>query len=190
IIIPLSAWWAGEIVEWVWLIPLVHAVLLFVILACRERKALTGAATALIIIFTLIVSASHTDEEIYHPGIIDRNHLFYINSNHYSSERQRYNIDQIQQMKAPEQKIDFKVRDQDNTPMYMGFNGTSIYSSIINGNIVDFYYNDLKVNFTHESISRYASFQYRSNLFSLFNTDYMMRTDRNTHSLPTKFETA
>src|SRR5699024_2364036 len=76
------------------------------------------------------------------------------------------------------------------TPMYMGFNGTSIYSSIINGNIVDFYYNDLKVNFTHESISRYASFQYRSNLFSLFNTDYMMRTDRNTHSLPTKFETA
>lgn len=188
IIIPLSAWWAEEVVEWVWLIPVVHVVLLFVILTGRERKVLTGALTALVVIFTMVVSASHTDEEIYHPGITDRNHLFYINSNHYSSERQKYNIDQIQQMKKPEQKVDFKVRDQDNTPMYMGFNGTSIYSSIINGNIIDFYYDDLKVNFTHESISRHSSFQYRSNLFSLFNADYMMRTDRNTQSLPTKFE--
>lgn len=80
-------------------------------------------------------------------------------------------------MKSPEQKIDYRVREQDNTPMYMGFNGTSLYSSIIDGAIIDFYYNDLKVNITHESISRYSTFQSRSNLFSLFNADYMMRAD-------------
>src|SRR5699024_4788137 len=63
------------------------------------------------------------------------------------------------------------------TPMYMGFSGTSMYSSIINGEIIDFYYNDLKVNFPHESISRYSSFQSRNNLYSLFSTDYLMRQE-------------
>ncbi|WP_411844064.1 YfhO family protein [Salinicoccus sp. HZC-1] len=187
IILGLSIWIADETVIWLWLVPVVQFAGALVVIDKKERKAVTALLVGLVVLFTLTVSASHTDSEIYHPGITDRNHLFYLNSNHYRSELQQYNIDHIKDLKEPEQKIDYKVRDQDNTPMYMGFSGTSLYSSIIDGKIIDFYYNDLKVNFPHESISRYASFQYRSNLYSLFGADYMMREDE-TFGIPSKFE--
>lgn len=187
IILAASVWIAEEAVIWLWLVPVVQFAGALVILDNKKRKSVTAVFAVLVVIFTIMVSASHTNEEIYHPGITDRNHLFYINSNHYRSELQQYNIDHIKDMKQPEQKIDYKVREQDNTPMYMGFSGTSMYSSIIDGGIIDFYYNDLKVNFPHESISRYSSFQSRSNLYSLFNTDYMMREDQN-YGIPAKFE--
>lgn len=187
IILGLSVWLAEETVIWLWLVPVVQFAGALIVLDNKERKSIVWAFAVLTVIFTMTVSASHTKEEIYHPGITDRNHLFYLNSNHYRSELQQYNIDHIKDMKQPEQKIDYKVREQDNTPMYMGFNGTSMYSSIIEGEIIDFYYNDLKVNFPHESISRYSSFQSRSNLYSLYNTDYMMR-DEGKHGIPSKFK--
>ncbi|WP_271398213.1 YfhO family protein [Salinicoccus roseus] len=175
-----------EMVVWVPLIPVIHVAGLVLLLAKSKRRQAAFIYAALIIIFTMMVSASHTNTQIYHDGITDRNHLFYISSNHYESDRQAYNINEIQSLKAPEQKIDYKVREQDNTPMYMGFSGTSIYSSIIDGSIIDFYYNQLKVNIRYESISRYSTFQSRSNLFSLFNVDYMMRQDE-TYGIPSKF---
>lgn len=177
ILLGLSVWIADEMAVWLWLVPPIQFAGLVIVAANKERRTWAMALAALTVIFTGTVSASHTNEEIYHPGITDRNHLFYINSNHYRSELQQYNIDHIKEMKEPGQKIDYRVREQDNTPMYMGFSGTSMYSSIINGEIIDFYYNDLKVNFPHESISRYASFQSRSNLYSLFSADYMLREE-------------
>ena len=175
-----------EMVVWVPLIPVIHVAGLALLLMTSKRRIASVIYSALIVLFTLMVGASHTNTQIYHDGIIDRNHLFYINSNHYASDRQEHNIEEIQALKAPEQKIDYKVREQDNTPMYMDFSGTSIYSSIIDGNIIDFYYNELKVNIRYESISRYSSFQSRSNLFSLFNADYMMREDE-AYGIPSKF---
>ncbi|WP_031548568.1 YfhO family protein [Salinicoccus luteus] len=175
-----------EMVVWVPLIPVIHVAGLALLLMTTKRRIASVVYSALIVLFTLMVGASHTNTQIYHDGIIDRNHLFYINSNHYASDRQEHNIEEIQALKAPEQKIDYKVREQDNTPMYIDFSGTSIYSSIIDGNIIDFYYNELKVNIRYESISRYSSFQSRSNLFSLFNVDYMMREDE-AYGIPSKF---
>ncbi|AKG73767.1 YfhO family protein [Salinicoccus halodurans] len=187
IILGLSVWIAEEMVIWLWLVPIVQFAGLIIVSTNKERRPVIMTLAVLVVIFTMTVSASHTEAEIYHPGITDRNHLFYINSNHYRSELQQYNIDHIKDMKSAGQKIDYRVREQDNTPMYMGFSGTSMYSSIIAGEIIDFYYNDLKVNFPHESISRYASFQSRSNLYSLMKADYMMRENEEGR-IPSKFE--
>lgn len=187
IILGLSVWIAEEMVIWLWLVPIVQFAGLIIVSTNKERRPVIMTLAVLVVIFTMTVSASHTEAEIYHPGITDRNHLFYINSNHYRSELQQYNIDHIKDMKSTGQKIDYRVREQDNTPMYMGFSGTSMYSSIIDGEIIDFYYNDLKVNFPHESISRYASFQSRSNLYSLMKADYMMRENEEGR-IPSKFE--
>ncbi|GAA3718996.1 YfhO family protein [Salinicoccus jeotgali] len=186
IIIALSAWIKGDIVIWVWMIPLIQLLGLLLYFRWGRKPLVQVAHIFAIITFVMMVAASHTESQIYHDGITDRNHLFYINSNHYASDLQEYNIDWIQQRKQPEQKIDYKVKEQDNTPLYMGFNGTSLYSSIIDGEIIDFYYNDLKVNIRYESISRYSTFQSRSNLFSLFNVDYMMRS-KDHYGIPLKF---
>ncbi|TVT29182.1 YfhO family protein [Salinicoccus cyprini] len=186
IILALSIYFKEDVVIWVYMVPVIHLVGFLLVYLKGRQPVLQGVNAVLLVLFTAVVSASHTNTQIYHDGITDRNHLFYINSNHYASDRQKYNIERIQDMKAPEQKLDYKVRDQDNTPMYMGFNGTSIYSSIIDGEIIDFYYNDLKVNIRYETISRYSTFQSRSNLFSLFNVDYMMR-DEDTYGIPLKF---
>lgn len=65
--------------------------------------------------------------------------------------------------------------EQDNTPMYQGFKGVSLYSSIFDGALVDFYFKDMKINLKEESVSRYSTFQSRSNLESLFNVKYLVR---------------
>ncbi|MFC3419710.1 YfhO family protein [Salinicoccus hispanicus] len=186
IILAFSIYWKEDVVVWVYLVPVIHLVGFLLVYLKGRQPLLQGTNAVLLVLLTVMVSASHTNTQIYHDGITDRNHLFYISSNHYASDLQKHNVELVQDMKTPEQKLDYKVRNQDNTPMYMGFNGTSIYSSIIDGDIIDFYYNDLKVNIRYETISRYSTFQSRSNLFSLFNVDYMMRED-DTYGIPLEF---
>src|SRR5699024_4147137 len=90
ILLGLSVWFAFEMAAWLWLVPPIQCAGLVIVAANKERRTWAMALAALTVIFTGTVSASHTNKEIYHPGITDRNHLFYINSNHYRSELQQY----------------------------------------------------------------------------------------------------
>lgn len=79
--------------------------------------------------------------------------------------------------KREDERIDWRVNEQDNTPMYQHFKGLSLYSSIFHHNILDYYYDALKINLAEESLSRYQSINGRQNIASLFSVRYMMLKD-------------
>ena len=71
---------------------------------------------------------------------INRANKRYINSSFYNSAIQRSLVKEMNQTKNDDQRINWRVDEQDNTPMYQNFKGLSIYSSIFHHNILDFYY--------------------------------------------------
>ena len=77
--------------------------------------------------------------------ITDRGNTFYINSSLYSSDLQRALVQEMNQNKHEDERIDWRVNEQDNTPMYQHFKGLSLYSSIFHHNILDYYYDALKL---------------------------------------------
>lgn len=90
---------------------------------------------------------------------------------------QRSLVKEMNQTKNDDQRINWRVDEQDNTPMYQNFKGLSIYSSIFHHNILDFYYDALKINLAEESVSRYQSTNARQNIESLFSVKYLMMKD-------------
>src|SRR5699024_2657644 len=86
-------------------------------------------------------------------------------------------VSQMNYSNSEDERIDWRVNEQDNTPMYLFFKGTSIYSSIFDHNILDYYYDVLKINLQSESVSRYQSTNGRQNINSLFSIKYLMLKD-------------
>lgn len=112
--------------------------------------------------------------QIYFQDHQDRANTFYANSSLYSSDLQRALVKEMKNSKKDDQRIDWRVNEQDNTPMYQNFKGLSLYSSIFHHNILDFYYDALKINLAEESLSRYQSTNARQNIDSLFSIKYVM----------------
>ena len=52
----------------------------------------------------------------------------YIHSSLYNSELQRQLLSYMTHTKEPWERIDWRVNEQDNTPMYQKFKGLSLYS--------------------------------------------------------------
>ena len=117
----------------------------------------------------------------------DRGNTFYINSSLYSSDLQRALVKEMNQNKHEDERIDWRVNEQDNTPMYQHFKGLSLYSSIFHHNILDYYYDALKINLAEESLSRYQSTNGRQNIASLFSVRYMMLKNYQ-NNLPSYFK--
>ncbi len=179
IIVILSYMYIDKKVDWIWFLPVTTLLGLLVLLA-KEQSLKQAAYIGLIlsvVCLDLVVVKDHNIYDNYNPGINDRAKMSYIESSVYNSAQQQHIIDDLRTQLKPGERIDWRVLEQDNTPMYQSFNGVSLYSSIFDGNIIDFYYNQLKINIKEESISRYAAFQERSNLESLFNVRFLVRKD-------------
>ncbi|MBQ5153579.1 hypothetical protein EGM85_09850 [Macrococcus caseolyticus] len=164
-------------VSWVYIVPIIIIVGLLVLIVKdkKQQQALYISMIILILIFNWDVIRVHNKLDNYNPGINDRAKMSYIVSSVYDSPLQQHIIDQLKQKTKADERIDWRVLEQDNTPMYQGFKGVSLYSSIFDGALVDFYFKDMKINLKEESVSRYSTFQSRSNLESLFNVKYLVR---------------
>ncbi|WP_228444565.1 YfhO family protein [Macrococcoides canis] len=164
-------------VSWIYIIPIIIIIGLFVLIVKekKQQQMLYIAMIIVILIFNWDIIRVHNKLDNYNPGINDRAKMSYIESSVYDSPLQQHIIDQLKRKTKAEERIDWRVLEQDNTPMYQGFNGVSLYSSIFDGALVDFYFKDMKINLKEESVSRYSTFQSRSNLESLFNVKYLVR---------------
>src|SRR5699024_2822483 len=74
--------------------------------------------------------------------------------------------------KDPLMRIDWKIPEQNNTPLVRQFRGFSANSSVLNKHILHFYWYDLMIDMGQESVSRYGSLGDRTNLFSLLYGKY------------------
>ncbi|WP_233436641.1 YfhO family protein [Macrococcoides canis] len=164
-------------VSWIYIIPIIIIIGLFVLIVKdkKQQQMLYIAMIIMILIFNWDIIRVHNKLDNYNPGINDRAKMSYIESSVYDSPLQQHIIDQLKRKTKDDERIDWRVLEQDNTPMYQGFKGVSLYSSIFDGALVDFYFKDMKINLNEESVSRYSTFQSRSNLESLFNVKYLVR---------------
>ncbi|MDQ7158123.1 YfhO family protein, partial [Staphylococcus warneri] len=176
-------------VAWIILVPIVSIIGLC-ILILNDRTSRTKLTYLFIIAISLLnvmVSFVFIKNQIYFEDHKDRANTFYLNSNMYSSELQRALVKQMNHSKRNDERIDWRVNEQDNTPMYQHFKGLSLYSSIFHHNILDDYYDDLKINLAEESLSRYQSTNGRQNIASLFSIRYVMLKDYQ-HNIPSYFK--
>ncbi|WP_244625438.1 YfhO family protein [Macrococcoides canis] len=164
-------------VSWIYIIPIIIIIGLFVLIVKdkKQQQMLYIAMIIVILIFNWDIIRVHNKLDNYNPGINNRAKMSYIESSVYDSPLQQHIIDQLKRKTKADERIDWRVLEQDNTPMYQGFKGVSLYSSIFDGALVDFYFKDMKINLKEESVSRYSTFQSRSNLESLFNVKYLVR---------------
>lgn len=176
-------------VAWIILVPIVSIIgLCILILNDRtSRTKLTYLFIIAIALLNVMVSFVFIKNQIYFEDHKDRANTFYLNSNMYSSELQRALVKQMNHSKRNDERIDWRVNEQDNTPMYQHFKGLSLYSSIFHHNILDDYYDDLKINLAEESLSRYQSTNGRQNIASLFSIRYVMLKDFQ-HNIPSYFK--
>ena len=114
----------------------------------------------------------------------------YLTSNDYDGEEQRELLENIKKDDGgdPYTRIDWMNGVRNNTPMIQKFNGFSAYSSILNKNLLLFYWTDLEVDMGRESVSRYATMGGRANLYSLLYGKYYMREKENASDVPYGFE--
>ncbi|WP_414053909.1 YfhO family protein [Macrococcus equi] len=177
IIVFMSHHYIHKDVTWVWLLPVIVIIglLVLVIRHHQVKQGLYYLLIASIILLNWDIVRVHNKLDNYNPGINDRAKLSYIESSVYDSPLQRQIITELKKQLKPGERIDWRVLEQDNTPMYQKFNGVSLYSSIFDGSLIDFYYKHLKINIKEESLSRYSTFNSRSNLESLMNVRYLVR---------------
>lgn len=168
-----------KFVAWLILIPIVSIIgLLILILKDRYyRINLSYIFGISILLLNIMVSFVFIKNQIYFKDHEERANTFYINSSLYSSDLQRSLVNIMNSSKREDERIDWRVNEQDNTPMYQHFKGLSLYSSIFHHNILDYYYDALKINLAEESLSRYQSTNGRQNIASLFSVRYMMLKD-------------
>lgn len=78
-------------------------------------------------------------------------------------------------------RIDWMTPLRNNTPLVQGFNGFSVYSSILNKELLYFYLYDLEIDMGRESVSRYGTLGNRANLASMLAGKYYIAksTDKN-----------
>ena len=174
-----SAWAYNNTVSWVYFVPVVSLVGLLILFVKESyfRTKLTMIFIITLFILSLLVSIVFIYNQIYFPDHQQRANTNYINESMYSSPMQRDLVSYMKNHKLEGERIDWRVNEQDNTPMYQHFKGTSLYSSIFNHNILDYYYDQLKINMSEESVSRYQSTNGRQNLASLWSVRYLMVKD-------------
>lgn len=168
-----------KFVAWLILVPIVSIIgLLILILKDRHyRINLSYIFGISILLLNIMISFVFIKNQIYFKDHEERANTFYINSSLYSSDLQRSLVNIMNNSKREDERIDWRVNEQDNTPMYQHFKGLSLYSSIFHHNILDYYYDALKINLAEESLSRYQSTNGRQNIASLFSVRYMMLKD-------------
>ncbi|AAU22469.1 YfhO family protein [Bacillus licheniformis] len=113
----------------------------------------------------------------------------YLTSNEYNGEEQRRLLNNIRKDDKgdPYTRIDWMNGVRNNTPLMQDFNGFSAYSSILNRDLLLFYWEDLQIDMGRESVSRYASMGDRANLYSLLYGKYYMTEKDNAANVPYGF---
>ncbi|MFN2747893.1 YfhO family protein [Bacillus sp. z60-18] len=114
----------------------------------------------------------------------------YLTSNEYNGKEQRELLENIKKDDGgdPYTRIDWMNGVRNNTPMLQRFNGFSAYSSILNKDLLLFYWKDLQIDMGRESVSRYATMGDRANLYSLLYGKYYMTEKENAPDVPYGFE--
>ena len=112
----------------------------------------------------------------------------FMQSDDYNGEDQLKLLKKIQQRESDSfYRIDWMVGTRNNTPIVQNFNGFSVYSSILNKHLLNYYLYDLEIDMGRESVSRYMTLGDRTNLYSILSGKYYI-AEKGKMAIPYQFE--
>ncbi|MFP7495114.1 YfhO family protein [Terribacillus saccharophilus] len=140
-----------------------------------KRKTWVFGLCLLVVFATYIPLINvHQEKQLSEAGNVEDSTLQLLTSDKYASTEQQDLIHDVLAKDEDFSRIEWKTDDKNNTNLVQGFPGISIYSSILNRELLFFYYYDLNIDMKRESVSRYSGFGNRANLYSLLNGKYIM----------------
>lgn len=159
-------------------------VLLFI---WKKRKWALIALQGWILLSSVLVVNIYQKYVIFDYSVHEVSKSF-LNSDAYNSKEQQQLIEQIKKEEGSRLfRVDWMTARRNNTPIVQEFNGTSLYSSIFNEELLSFYWHDLQIDMGRESVSRYATLGNRANLHSLLLADYWIREKNKRKEAPFGF---
>ncbi|KHE72983.1 YfhO family protein, partial [Halobacillus sp. BBL2006] len=155
-----------------------------------QNKKMWVAGAVLIVLINAGMMNAYQYDKLYTAGNIKDSTKEYILSDAYDSKQQTKLLEAIETRdQSSFYRVEWKgMDDKNNIPLIQDFNGTSVYSSILNKNILFWYYHSLEIDMKRESISRYSGFGDRANLYSLLRGNYLMVHKDQNRNLPYGFD--
>jgi uncharacterized membrane protein YfhO len=163
-------------------------IILLIVNCCKQSKIrYTLLITGVLLLNIVLVNTFQF--AISRVGSVDHVTRDYLVSNKYNGREQLALLEQIKESDSDNFfRIDWRVGSLNNTPIVQDFNGISAYGSIINKHLLYLYLHDLDIDMGRESVSRYATFGDRANLYSLFQGKYLIREKDKTDTIPFGFK--
>ncbi|MBU9673179.1 YfhO family protein [Planococcus sp. CP5-4] len=145
-------------------------------LAIRQQLQKPLLAAVLLALVLTTANVYQSEKLLDNADVADVDEAL-ITGENYDNEEVHALIDEIQERETSEMyRIDWMEGVRNNTPIVQDFQGLSAYSSLLNKNLLYFYLYDLEIDMQRESVSRYATLGNRSNLHSLLQGNYAIRT--------------
>ncbi|MGI8316285.1 YfhO family protein [Halobacillus mangrovi] len=161
-----------------------------VYLISMTNKKLKRVGISLLVLINAGMMNAYQYDKLFTAGNIQATTKDYIQSDAYDSEKQSKLIETIEkQNKHTFYRVEWRgMDDKNNMPLIQDFQGTSVYSSILNKNVLFWYYDSLEIDMKRESISRYSGFGDRANLYSLMKGNYIVTHENKERNMPYGFE--
>lgn len=168
-----------------------NAILIFIaitLLLWKRSTAIQYVLATVVLISSIWIANGFQSEKVTFAGTDEEVTKKWMKSEEYNGEDQRELIDLLQvREKDPLMRIDWMIEERNNTPLVQDFRGFSAYSSILNENLLHFYWNDLMIDMGRESVSRYGTLGDRTNILSLLYGKYQIK-EIDEESIPFGFE--
>ncbi|WP_445487691.1 YfhO family protein [Niallia sp. 03133] len=168
--------------------PTLGVAFLFVCYSWKKNKKIFAGLTIALFISCVYIANQYQKEKLSDKGLMKEASKNFMQSDAYNGKDQLELVKKIQsQEKDPFARIDWMIDMRNNTPIVQNFKGFSIYSSILNKQLLFFYLFDLEIDMGRESVSRYGTLGDRANLYSLLNGTYYI-AEKGYKSIPYGFE--
>ncbi|WP_100331240.1 YfhO family protein [Bacillus xiapuensis] len=176
-----------EQIRWVFLLLAVTAAFLL-LLSWRQKTFVMIGLQCIIVVSSIAMVNAYAKYTLSEQSGVHKVSRDYMESDAYNSEEQQNLIKRVKERNdAPFARIDWMTKTRNNTPIVQNFDGTSLYSSIINQELLLFYWRDLLIDMGRESVSRYATLGNRAHLHSLLQANYWMRPKDQAEQAPFGF---
>ncbi|SDJ76846.1 YfhO family protein [Sediminibacillus albus] len=166
-------------------------VIIFAALASVTISRKTGFTCLVlgVLVSHLLLVNQFQHDKLFLAGDVNTTTKEYILSENYYSQEQRSLINEVlEEDDSTLARLEWKTDGRNNTPIIQEFPGLSVYSSILNEELLFFYYHDLEIDMKRESVSRYSGFGDRANLHSILGGKYIMYEKQKEKNIPYGFE--
>ncbi len=175
---------------WTLSIPVTAALVLLSVFWFIKKRTLYVLLGLTLLSQLVIINHYQYDKLYVHGGVKETTKDYMLSKNYLAEEQQKLIDDALETDASPLPRVSWKADGRYNTPIVQGFAGTSAYSSILNGHVLDYYYHDLEIDMKRESVSRYSGFGDRASLHSLWGANYIMYEKGKEANIPYGFKLA